>query len=65
MSAKVIRDPSTLIQIRDGSDRSVAQIKLFNPDHIAVIEGLVEIVAPDAVDAIMTLIRAKASKEFL
>ena len=65
MSVKVIRDPSTVIQVRDAKERSVAQIKLFNPDHITVIEGLVEIVAPDAVDAIMTLIRAKAAKEFL
>ncbi len=65
MSVKVIREQSTLIQIRDAGERSVAQIKLFNPDHIHVIEGLVEIVAPDAVDAIMTLIKAKAAKEFL
>ena len=65
MTAKVIRDQSTLIQIRDNKDRSVAQIKLFNSDHLSVIEGLIEIVAPDAVVSIMETIRSQSSSEFL
>ena len=65
MPAKVIRDPSTLIQIRDSSDRSVAQIKLFNSDHLTVVEGLLEVVAPEAVSFLMDIIRSKAQKEFL
>ncbi len=64
MPAKVIREQSTMIQIRDDKGRSVAQIKLFNSDHLPVIKGLLDIVAPDYADEVTALIVARVGEEF-
>jgi hypothetical protein len=69
VSAKVLLEsPSTLIQLRENGDRTVAQIKLSKADHLPVIEGLLGAVLPhddQTRDEIMELVRAKSLKEYL
>lgn len=66
VSARVLLEsPSTLIQLRENGDRTVAQIKLSKADHLPVIEGLLQAVVGGAADEIMVAIREAARDEYL
>ncbi len=66
ISATVIHSESTIIQLRDESNRSLAQLKVPQKDQISVAEHLLMgVVSPEVLEQVMTLVRDNAKEAFL